>query len=107
MQFESRDGKSVEEIQGMLLDFISATFIVDRVEIDINKSLVQTGVIDSIGLLEISAFIEKAFSLRVVEHDMTRENFGSVVQMARFVHRRLSPDPGRVDGRGPARETGA
>lgn len=106
MQMDRRDGRSVEEIQGMLLDFISTTFIVDRVDIDVNKSLVQTGIIDSIGLLEISAFIEMAFLLRVVEQDMTRDNFGSVVHMARFVHKRLNADLHEADGCGLAEETG-
>jgi acyl carrier protein len=106
MQMDSRNGRSVEEIQGMLLDFISKTFIVDRIDIDVNKSLVQTGIIDSIGLLEISAFIEKAFQFCVVEQDMTKDNFGSVVHMARFVHKRITTDLREVDGYGPAGETG-
>lgn len=90
MQMESRDGISVEEIQSTLLGFISETFIVDRMDIDVNKSLVQTGIIDSIGLVQISAFIEKEFRLHVLEGDMTRDNFGSVVQMAMFIHKRLA-----------------
>lgn len=77
------------DIQEKLLNFICENFFVERDEIDINRSLVETGIIDSIGLIEISAFMEKFFSIKVEEEDITRENFGSVVKMVKFLEKRI------------------
>jgi acyl carrier protein len=87
---DSRQGISVDEIQEQLLDYIAETFVVEKSDIDVSRSLVQTGIIDSIGLVEIASFMEKAFLLRVGAEDMTRANFGSVAQMAAFVRGKLS-----------------
>jgi len=87
---ERTNGRSADAIQGVLLDFISRAFFVERNDIDVDKSLVQTGIIDSIGLIEISSFMERTFGFHVTEGDMTRDNFGSVTLMSKFAYRRLS-----------------
>jgi len=74
-----------KEIQEQVLAFVIDQYAVNRDEIDPERSLVDQGIIDSIGLIEISAFLEKTFSVSIEEKDMTRENFGSIVKMAHFV----------------------
>lgn len=78
------------DIQEQLLKFICSNFMVERDEIDIEKSLVDTGIIDSIGLIEIATFITKHFALSIDEKDLTRENFGSVTKIVNFIARRLN-----------------
>jgi acyl carrier protein len=68
-----------------LLDFISNQFCVDAKEIDVNTSLVDQGVIDSIGLIEISGFIEDTYGIQITEKEMTRANFGSLTKIVAFV----------------------
>ena len=77
-----------QEIQEALLGFIISNFMVEREEIDLEKSLIDEGIIDSFGLIEISSFIEDDFSIAVKEDDMVRENFGSVLKIVDFIHRR-------------------
>lgn len=79
----------VDTIRSELLGFVCRTFIVDASEIDLDRSLVDQGVIDSFGLVEITAFIEQRFGVTVLEEEMTREKFGSLNKMARFVAERL------------------
>ncbi len=74
-----------EQIQEELLDFITQNFMIDREDIDINKSMIDEGIIDSFGLIEIATFIEEEYSLLVDEDDMIRENFGSVVKIVNFI----------------------
>jgi acyl carrier protein len=50
--------------------------------------LIDQGIIDSFGLVEITAFIENSFGVKIREEDMTREAFGSMNKMATFVYRR-------------------
>lgn len=78
------------DIRENLLKFLCSNFMVERDEIDIEKSLVDTGIIDSIGLIEIAAFIEREYSVKVEEEQMTRENFGSVVKIVNFIKQEIS-----------------
>jgi acyl carrier protein len=76
-----------EKINEMLLDFICHQFLVDQEEIEVNKSLIDTGIIDSMGLIEISSFIEKNYNFNVTEEQMNRQNFGSVVSIVDFIYK--------------------
>ena len=74
-------------IQESLLNFLSQQFLVEKEDIDLDKSLVDTGIIDSMGLIEISAFLQKEYDFRITEEMMTRNNFGSVIRLVDFVIR--------------------
>jgi acyl carrier protein len=75
-----------EQIKEMLLEFICHQFLVDIEDIDPEKSLIDTGIIDSMGLIEIAAFIEQKFNFKVTEDMMTRRNFGSIILIADFIN---------------------
>ena len=53
--------------------------------------LLEAGIVDSIGVLEIVAFIEQNFALTVSDDDLLPENFGSIACIARFVDAKLEP----------------
>ena len=74
-----------EQIKILLLDFICRQFLVDLEDIEVDKSLIDTGIIDSMGLIEISSFIEQNFNFKVNEEHMNRQNFGSVHLMVNFI----------------------
>lgn len=76
-----------EQISEQLLDFICRQFLVDVEDIDMDKSLVDTGIIDSMGLIEISSFIQQNFSFVVNENEMNRKNFGSVTLIVDFIEK--------------------
>ena len=50
-----------------------------------NESLLNNGLIDSLGILEVVAFIEKEFGIPVSDEDLLPENFGSVRSLSNFV----------------------
>lgn len=62
--------------------------MVERDEIDLAKSMIDEGIIDSFGLVEIATFMEEEFSMAVEEDDMNRENFGSVLKIVDFIYRK-------------------
>jgi len=74
-----------DQIKEQLLDFICRQFLVDLEDVEIDKSLIDTGIIDSMGLIEISSFIEQNFNFRVNEEQMNRQNFGSVLLIVDFI----------------------
>ncbi len=59
--------------------------MVERDEIDLDKSMIDEGIIDSFGLIEIATFMENEFQMQISEENMIRENFGSVHKIVNFI----------------------
>ena len=78
-----------DTVRTALLEFVTRSFNVAEKDVRLDQSLIDQGIIDSFGLMEITAFIEQKFALKVREQDMTREAFGSMNKMARFVASRM------------------
>jgi len=78
------------EIKKGLLEFIAENFMVEIDEIPHDKSLIDEGIIDSFGLVEISAYMKKTHRFEVETEDMIRDNFGSVDRMVSYIERRLA-----------------
>jgi len=62
--------------------------MVEEHDIDLNSSLVDQGIIDSFGLVEISAFLKKEIGVETLQEEMTRENFGSIEKILIYVSRK-------------------
>jgi acyl carrier protein len=54
---------------------------------DTTLNLVEAGVIDSVGILEMVVFLEDAFGVTVDQESLNPENFSSVSSIAGFVRR--------------------
>lgn len=50
-----------------------------------HDSLIETGAFDSLGILELVAFIENEFGVRFEDEDVSSENFASIQTVAGFV----------------------
>jgi acyl carrier protein len=50
-----------------------------------NDSLLNNGIIDSLGILEVVTFMEQEFGISVSDDDLLPENFGSVSRLLKFV----------------------
>ena len=48
-------------------------------------SLLGTGIIDSMGVMEVIAFIESEFGVEIGDDDVTEENLGSIRAISRYV----------------------
>ncbi|MEY2169267.1 MULTISPECIES: acyl carrier protein [unclassified Rhodanobacter] len=62
----------------------------DGSELPNDASLLDRGIIDSTGVLEVVMFLEEAFGIRVKASEMLPENFDSVNNIVRFVERQRS-----------------
>ncbi len=60
---------------------------------DDNASLLQEGIIDSIGIMELVTFISQTYGLEVPPEEILPENFDSVGRIAAYVRRRRQPTP--------------
>lgn len=55
------------------------------VEFSQKDALLEEGIIDSLGLLEVVTFIEAEFDISVQDTDVTLDNFGTVSTIASYV----------------------
>jgi acyl carrier protein len=53
-------------------------------------SLLKAGLIDSVGVLELVAFLEASFAIEVSDADVLPENIDSVAGIVAFVQRKLA-----------------
>lgn len=68
--------------------FIAERLLQDRnATVEPEASLLDQGVIDSVGLLNLITFLESNAGIRIPEAEMVPENFESVVAMEAFVER--------------------
>jgi acyl carrier protein len=54
-----------------------------------DDSFLETGIIDSTGVLELVAFLEEQFAIKISDQELLPENLDSVSLVAKFVCRKL------------------
>lgn len=47
--------------------------------------LLESGIIDSLGMLDVVAFLEHSFSITVADDDLVPDNFADIYRMVSFV----------------------
>ena len=77
------------KIENQIKEFVLTNlyFAEDNV-LDDDASFLETGVVDSTGVMELVAFVEKEFGVTVEPQEIVVENFDSINQVARFVSRK-------------------
>jgi acyl carrier protein len=76
-------------IQDQIRSFVMANFYVaESDELRDDESLLDSGVIDSTGVLELIDFVESTYKFRITDAEMTPENLESIDAIAAYVARR-------------------
>ncbi len=73
------------ETRQALQQFITSELLNGRQALAPDDNLLTTGLVDSLGMLRLVAFIEERFATRVPPQDITIENFRSVNQIAAYL----------------------
>jgi acyl carrier protein len=55
-----------------------------------DASLLQEGVIDSLGVVELVTFVQKQYHVKVEQQEVVPDNFDSVAKLSAFVRRKLN-----------------
>jgi acyl carrier protein len=80
------DDETNEQLAGSIHKFIEDDLLMGQgVDFDSDDALLEEGIIDSLGLLEVVTFIETEFDITVDDAEVTLDNFGSVNAIAAFV----------------------
>ena len=80
---------NLTELKQQVREFVLANFYVaDEASIPDAASLLEQGVIDSTGVLEVIGFIETTLGVTVEDDEMLPQNLGSIDCIAQFVLRK-------------------
>ena len=84
----------MESLESTVREFIVNNFLFgqDGAELTDDASLLEQGIIDSTGVLELVSFLEGGYQLKIDDEELIPENLDSIRNLARFV-RRKSADP--------------
>jgi acyl carrier protein len=83
------------EIETQVRSFIEDNFMFreDRTSLSATESLLEAGLIDSTGILELLAFLEERFKIGIPDADLTPANFDSINTIAAYVEHARAAAP--------------
>jgi acyl carrier protein len=71
--------------------FILSNFYVTEAEgLSDTDSLLDLGIVDSTGVLEVIAFLEETFGIHVEDSELVPANLDSIERLAAFVERKIA-----------------
>jgi len=77
-----------------LREFVIGNFLFgDATGFSDDTSFRDESILDSTGILELIAFLEKAYRIRIDDDELTPENLDSLNRIEAFVKRKLAPTP--------------
>lgn len=76
-----------EEIRKKLREFITDTFLIgtDIETVEDSDSFMEQEIVDSTGVLELTAFIETEWDITIEDDEMIPENLDSIDNLVKFI----------------------
>lgn len=82
----------MSKIHTEIQSFITERFLLGNgAGLNAAQSLLDSGVMDSTGVMELVLFLEEKYSFRVADTELTPENLDSIDRIAAFVARKRQP----------------
>jgi acyl carrier protein len=79
------------QIENEIRKFIMENFILDgEIKLSEEDSLLERGVIDSTGVLELVAFIEETYQFKIKDEELVPENLDSIKNILQFIQSKLN-----------------
>lgn len=77
----------MDTVRETLRGFIRQQFLFGRSEVDLTDDmpLVQNGIVDSVGILQLVGFLERTFDIAIRPEDLVLSNFESISAMVRLI----------------------
>jgi acyl carrier protein len=84
---ESQEPMNEAAILARTRAYVQETFLYMRPGFALGDQdhLLQRGVIDSMGVMELIAFLRSEFGIEVADEDITEQNLGTLADIARYV----------------------
>ncbi len=79
------------DVQQKVRTFVTTNFYVaDPTALADDASLLDAGIVDSTGVLEIVQFLEGEFGLAVEDHEIVPENVDTIARITAFIQKKKS-----------------
>ena len=77
-------------IEQQLKDYISSNLLFSEngYPYPDNASFLEEGIVDSVGIMELVAFIEENMHVSVEDQEITPDNFDSITKLAAYIQRK-------------------
>jgi len=80
------------DVRNTVRDFVIENFyIADPCALSDERSLLDEGIVDSTGILEVIFFLEDRFQITIEDEEMVPENLDSITAIVDFVTRKATP----------------
>ena len=78
-------------MRDQIRNFILENFILEKPEdlVD-DESLLEKGIMDSTGVLELVAFLESTYEIKVEDEELVPENLDSIRNIVNYLERKLA-----------------
>ena len=89
-------GVSESEIKSRVRAFVQENFLYAMPDFELGDDdrLLERGVIDSMGVAEMIAFVETELGISTSDDEVSEANYGSLTAIARFVLAKQQPQAG-------------
>jgi acyl carrier protein len=75
--------QTIEILKRFIINEIATEL--DLKDLDESQSLLETGILDSLGILKLVAFIEAKFLVKIEDEELIPENFETLSEMSRMI----------------------
>ena len=83
------DSAAADDTAKLIQGFIKQRFpLASSKDLTQDLSLLDSGIVDSLGVLDLVGFIEEQFGIEAQDEDLVPENFDSIAALTRFVGER-------------------
>ena len=73
-------------------EFIVENFLFgDGQQLQDDTSFMESGIIDSTGILELITFLEEKYEIKIEDDELIPENLDNLQNVARFIDRKINP----------------
>ena len=81
-------------VESTVRQFLRGELGKDESSVGPDDSLLESGTIDSMGVLQLVAFLENTYAVKVDDEDLMPENFDTISAIAAFIERRRAETRG-------------
>lgn len=77
------------DIRQILWDYVVENFLFgDKGDLNEETSFLESGIVDSTGILELVAFVEEKFGIKVEDDELVPENLDSIANVVAYLKRK-------------------
>ncbi|HRZ28273.1 MAG TPA: acyl carrier protein [Spirochaetota bacterium] len=78
------------DVKQEIVKFIEENFVMGRknITLDPEKSLIESGIMDSTGVLELVMFLEERFNIKIEDEELVPENLDTINNLVAFLQKK-------------------